>query len=469
MHCIRAPESRARNYFALSIIDNVTWNRQARGAAVHVDDFNVDAQLSSCLLRVTACNSMRVRVICTHLVVGSSVFASSIICVNTPRLIVRNLPRFMAVPTTGWCQLSNEYWVFVLPHKTKFPADLPPGELATFQTDQIYFEHGFAVEGSKEEWAEKIALPFAGNSIVTLAVGSALAGPLTVWAGVPPGIFHTFCGSKRGKSLASAIGQSIYGRSLIPNEPSPIRWWRGEERNMTNDVTKSRSSSLTTKKSEHDAGSEIDAFLKRARALHPGSMQRRGRLIFGLDATGSRQATWDMAMSLQTEMFQAVSNLDVSLVFFRGIDECRASAWVSSGERLANLMTRITCQYGRTQIGRVLAHAQREAQKANVHGLVFVGDAMEENLDELAAAAAELGCRGVKAFMFQEGADAKVEHAFREIAKLTGGAYCRFDAGSARQLAELLRAVAVYAAGGVKALSASGNAAALKLLQQLGG
>jgi hypothetical protein len=232
---------------------------------------------------------------------------------------------------------------------------------------------------------------------------------------------------------------------------------------MTNDVIKNRSGNVTTKKSQPDAGSEIDAFLQRARALQPASTQRRGRLIFGLDATGSRQPTWDMAMSLQTEMFQAVSNLDVQLVYYRGIDECQ----VSDGERLANLMARITCHYGRTQIGRVLAHAQREAEKANVHALVFVADAMEENLDELAAAAAELGRRGVKAFMFQEGAGAKVEHAFREIAKLTSGAYCRFDAGSARQLAELLRAVAVYAAGGVKALSASGNAGAAKLLQQL--
>ena len=38
------------------------------------------------------------------------------------------------------------------------------------------------------------------------------------------------------------------------------------------------------------------------------------------------------------------------------------------------------------------------------------------------------------------------------MARLSGGACCPFDAGSARQLRELLRAVAVYAAGGQRAL-----------------
>jgi hypothetical protein len=132
--------------------------------------------------------------------------------------MVQDLARFLAVPTTGWCQLNNGRWVFVLPHTTKLPTDLPAGELAIFQTEQLHLKHGFAIEGTVEEWCEQIAAPFAGNSNVTLAVGVALSGPLTVWAGVPPGLFHIFCKSKHGKSLASAIGQSIYGRPLIPNE-----------------------------------------------------------------------------------------------------------------------------------------------------------------------------------------------------------------------------------------------------------
>jgi uncharacterized protein (DUF927 family) len=131
---------------------------------------------------------------------------------------VQELTRFMAVPTTGWYQLNSGKWVFVLPHTTKSPKDLPPGELAIFQTEQLHLKHGFAIEGAVEEWREQIAEPFAGNSIVTLAVGVALSGPVTPWAATPPGLFHVFCASKHGKSLVSAIGQSIYGRPLIPNE-----------------------------------------------------------------------------------------------------------------------------------------------------------------------------------------------------------------------------------------------------------
>jgi hypothetical protein len=127
-------------------------------------------------------------------------------------------------------------------------------------------------------------------------------------------------------------------------------------------------------------------------------------------------------------------------------------------------MSKISCRAGQTQIGRILTHVRREAERAKTT-LVFIGDACEENVDELAATAGELGRLGVKVFMFQEGTDASVEYAFREIARLSGGAYCRFDASAPQQLAELLRAVAAFTVGGPKALSAKPGA--VKLLQQL--
>ena len=131
---------------------------------------------------------------------------------------VQDLARWLAVPTTGWWQLNNGRWVIVLPHTTKLPADLPAGEMAIFQSEHLHLPHGFAIEGTVELWCEQIAAPFAGNSNVILAVGLALSGPLTVWAGIPSGLFHIFCNSKHGKSLVSGVGQSVYGRPLIPNE-----------------------------------------------------------------------------------------------------------------------------------------------------------------------------------------------------------------------------------------------------------
>ncbi|WP_428029891.1 VWA domain-containing protein [Ancylobacter sp.] len=206
---------------------------------------------------------------------------------------------------------------------------------------------------------------------------------------------------------------------------------------------------------------DTSAFLAELERRAPLSAERRGRLIFGLDATMSRQPTWDLACGLQMEMFEEaarVGGLDVQLVYYRGLGECRASPWMADGGKLGALMARIQVQGGRTQIGRVLNHAGAQAAKGHVGALVFVGDAMEENVDALCAEAGPLALRGVPAFMFQEGGDIATERAFREIARLTKGAYCRFDAGASAELRALLRAAASYAAGGSKALAALAGA-----------
>ena len=219
---------------------------------------------------------------------------------------------------------------------------------------------------------------------------------------------------------------------------------------------------------------EIAEFIERVHALGPASASdKRGRLIFALDATMSRQPTWDSACALQAEMFREAAKtggLDIQLVYFRGLGECRASGWVAGAEKLAGLMSAIDCRGGHTQIGKVLSHARQEYGKQRVQAMVFVGDAMEEKIDDLCTAAGELGLLGVPVFMFQEGDDPVAENAYREIARLSRGAYCRFDTGAAHQLGELLRAVAAYAAGGLKALadlSARRSDGARKLLAQL--
>ncbi len=219
---------------------------------------------------------------------------------------------------------------------------------------------------------------------------------------------------------------------------------------------------------------EIEAFLERVRALQPSTAQGgRGRLVFALDATMSRQPTWDSACALQADMFReaaTIGGLDIQLVYFRGLNECRASGWVAGSEQLSELMSRIDCRGGQTQIGKVLSHARQEHARGKIQALVFVGDAMEEPLDDLCRGAGELGILGVPAFMFQEGGDPIAENAYREIARLSRGAYCRFDTGSAQQLGELLRAVAAYAAGGLRALkelSAKRSVGAKQLLAQL--
>jgi hypothetical protein len=169
---------------------------------------------------------------------------------------------------------------------------------------------------------------------------------------------------------------------------------------------------------------------------------------------------------------KAVGGLDVQLVYFRGFNECQASKWVGDPDALARLMRQVSCAGGLTQIGKVLTHARRESETSKVNALVYVGDCMEENVDQLAQLAGELGLIGVPVFLFQEGREGRAERAFKEIARLSRGAYCPFDAGSSRQLRELLTAVAVYATGGRKALKdfsdETKSGAAMRLLQQLG-
>lgn len=222
-----------------------------------------------------------------------------------------------------------------------------------------------------------------------------------------------------------------------------------------------------------DQTNAIDAFLDKARSVASPNAAR-GRLIFALDATMSRQPTWDLAQSIQSEMFRAtaaIGGLDVQLVYFRGFRECRASTFVSDGAGLGTLMAKISCRGGRTQIGRVLGHTLDEARAKRVGALVYIGDAMEENVDQLAAIAGELGLLGVKAFTFHEGRDPLAKAAFMEIARLTGGAYAAFDASAPRRLAELLGAAAAYAAGGLMELerrAERGEGAAQLLLAQMG-
>ena len=203
-------------------------------------------------------------------------------------------------------------------------------------------------------------------------------------------------------------------------------------------------------------GSEVDAFLQAVTETPPPSLTgERGRLIFALDATASRQRTWDRAMSLTTDMFvrtRGLGELDIQLVFYRGYNECRSSKWLKSADSLITMMRKVTCMAGHTQIHRVLKHGIAECKEQQVQALVFIGDCIEERVDDLGNLAGQARLLGLPIFIFQEGFDPEASLAFAQVAKLSGGAHCRFDESSAAQLGDLLNAVAAYAAGGKKAL-----------------
>jgi hypothetical protein len=221
---------------------------------------------------------------------------------------------------------------------------------------------------------------------------------------------------------------------------------------------------------------EIDAFLNQVKRAPPARPQDgRGRLIFALDATASREPSWERACRIQGEMFEATAGLgglEIQLVFYRGFSECKASRWMTTAAELHRAMRAVSCVGGETQIERVLAHAIAETGRRRVNALIFVGDAMEENVDRLCGLAGQLGLLGVPIFLFHEGGDPIAGAAFRQMAKLSRGAYLAFDRASAERLKELLGAVAVYAAGGYRALAAYGEkrgGEVLRLTSQLRG
>ncbi|MBX6367582.1 MAG: VWA domain-containing protein [Rhodospirillales bacterium] len=219
---------------------------------------------------------------------------------------------------------------------------------------------------------------------------------------------------------------------------------------------------------------EVEAFLEKVRRMPQVRTEGRGRLVFAMDATASRAPTWDRACRIQGEMFEATAalgGLEIQLVYYRGFAECKASRWLTSASELHAAMSSVSCVGGQTQIERVLNHIAKEARAKKVNAAVFVGDAMEESHDRLAHLAGELGLLGVPVFVFHEGGDPVAARAFQDIARLSKGAYCPFDSGSAQQLKELLGAVAAYAAGGRPALESYAGrrgGAALLLTHRLG-
>ena len=212
----------------------------------------------------------------------------------------------------------------------------------------------------------------------------------------------------------------------------------------------------TDKLPKKSSRSEVEAFLRKVASTPVvKSSTRLGRLIFAMDATASREPTWDHACHIQAQMFEetaSLGGLEIQLCYYRGFNEFRATGWLTNTVDLQRRMTAVRCLGGHTQIRKVLRHAIEETTRKKADALVFVGDCMEENIDELCQIAGELGIHNVPAFLFHEGSNPVAERAFRQIARLTNGAYCPFDAGSAQQLRELLSAVAVYAAGGRRAL-----------------
>jgi hypothetical protein len=220
-------------------------------------------------------------------------------------------------------------------------------------------------------------------------------------------------------------------------------------------ITAKPSNTPTTAK--RDSKAMLEQYLSTRKKVGTGN----GRLLFALDATASRRECWNTACRLQAEMFrQAGAGLSVSLAYFKGEDEFRATNWVSSGEALVRPMLKLEVETGFTQIAKVLDYALCTHAEKPIAAVIFVGDACEENIDELSGLASELGTQGLPVFMFLEGKPGKnnkdIEHSFRSIAERSGGDFFWFGIDSPKavaQFADTLKAVAKLAVGDASAIT----------------
>ncbi len=214
---------------------------------------------------------------------------------------------------------------------------------------------------------------------------------------------------------------------------------------------------MTRPKGISTRSTSVKAFLEQASKVPaPAESKSLGRLIFGMDATASREPCWDMACQIQADMFTetaALGQLQIQLCYYQGYGEFYATNWTQNAMQLRQKMTSVRCKSGQTQIQRILKHTLSQANDHKINALVFIGDHIEELADKLLESAGQLALRGIPAFIFHEGNDPIAEQTFRRISKITKGAYCRFDQSSAEQLRALLNAVAIYAVGGLSALN----------------
>jgi hypothetical protein len=110
----------------------------------------------------------------------------------------------------GWAEVGS-HWIFVRPDEVIVPAGMPKAQSTTYVLDASATQHGLHVAGTAAEWMAEIAAPLAGNGSVALSFATFFAAPLLRWASEPGGGNHLHGRSGIGKTLVSAIGQSIYG------------------------------------------------------------------------------------------------------------------------------------------------------------------------------------------------------------------------------------------------------------------
>ena len=192
-----------------------------------------------------------------------------------------------------------------------------------------------------------------------------------------------------------------------------------------------------------------------------GASERR-RLLIGFDATASREATWKQATRLTDTLLAALpGQLQVALAAHGGGQLHWITPYTTNAGKLRDKAGGVIPQGGYTRLLDILGH--KAAQHADV--VLYIGDAFEESAARARKIANQLGRRGTRVIILQEGSDDHARSVFADIAERTGGALLPFDISSFDCIGkELLELVAVLAVEGVEAVEAKKETPAAQLL-----
>ena len=204
-------------------------------------------------------------------------------------------------------------------------------------------------------------------------------------------------------------------------------------------------------------GKAISATSKRETLQKAITNESRPRLLFAMDATASREASWNVAKEITGAMFEAVPGaLDIALAYHGGGQLREVTPFSSNAKVFLDQVHIVRCTEGVTALNQVL---EKATQLSGLKALIYIGDCFEEDLSLAMEFAKQLKLRGVRCFMFHDtsssGQGYDVQTAatvFASIAQISGGALLPFDENSPDLVKALLEAIAIYAAQGIKAL-----------------
>jgi hypothetical protein len=185
----------------------------------------------------------------------------------------------------------------------------------------------------------------------------------------------------------------------------------------------------------------------------PATAVTRPRLIFGVDATASREPAWAAARTVTDALVKALpGELDVALAVHGGSMLHTFTEFTANPNTLRDRAAGIACISGMTRLLPILSRA---LSNAGVRVVVYIGDVFEESPGRGRKLADAMGLKGIKLIVLHDTADWNARRdaeVFLDLARRTGGCVVPFDANAAARLRELLAAVAVYAVGGAEML-----------------